>query len=134
VTSTSLVLDAGREPQAVEFERALVAFFLDAAEMLGVPKSVAAIYGVCFASTLPLSFADIEQRLDISKGSISQGLRVLREVGALQTVSAPQDRRELYAPDLHLRNLATRWIEGRLEKQLDAGRARLRAIAKSVPA
>jgi FlaA1/EpsC-like NDP-sugar epimerase len=78
VTSTSLVLEAGREPQAVEFERALVAFFLDAAEMLGVPKSVAAIYGVCFASPLPLSFADIEERLDISKGSISQPSAAIR--------------------------------------------------------
>lgn len=62
----------------------MVSFFIDAADMLGVPKSVAAIYGICFASPEPLSFSDINERLDISSGSISQGLRVLREVGALK--------------------------------------------------
>ncbi len=125
----------------------MVAFFIEAAEMLGVPKSVAAIYGVCFASPEPLSFADIESRLDISKGSISQGLRVLREVGALRLSEklpsavngAPLSgvdpkRRDYYEPDLHLRNLVTRWLEQRLAKQLAAGKDRLRSIAKSVPA
>jgi DNA-binding transcriptional regulator GbsR (MarR family) len=131
---TGLVRVGGRAPDLVAFEEELVSFFLDAADILGVPKSVAAIYGVCFAAPEPLSFADIEQRLDISKGSISQGLRVLREVGALRVVSGPLDRREFYTPDLHLRNLVTRWLEQRLQKQLDAGKVRLRTISKLVPA
>jgi hypothetical protein len=131
----------------VAFERSLVAFFLEAADMLGVPKSVAAIYGICFASPEPLSFADIEARLDISKGSISQGLRVLREVGALKVASgtslsalSPQlsassaRSRELYEPDLKLRKLAAHWIENRLQTQLNAGRTRLQGIVKAVPA
>jgi DNA-binding transcriptional regulator GbsR (MarR family) len=140
-----LVRGEGRDAAAVQFERELVEFFLEAADMLGVPKSVAAIYGICFASPEPLSFADIEARLDISKGSISQGLRVLREVGALRVVESrgqitpdggrrPSDARDYYEPDLHLRNLVTRWLEQRLEKQLEGGKSRLRAIAKSVPA
>lgn len=140
---SSLVKEAGRDAELVAFERELVAFFVDAADVLGVPKSVAAIYGVCFAACEPLSFADIEARLAISAGSISQGLRVLREVGALKTTTtaappagAGRDakRREYYEPDLHLRKLTAHWLENRLQRQLDAGKDRLKAIAKTVPA
>jgi DNA-binding transcriptional regulator GbsR (MarR family) len=130
----SLVRADGRDADVVAFEQALVSFFIEAADMLGVPKSVAAIYGVCFAAPEPLSFGDIELRLDISRGSISQGLRVLREVGALKEVSGDADRRELFTPDLELRKLADHWIEHRLSKQLTSGRGRLQAITKSLPA
>lgn len=158
VPAYSLVLAAGRDPETVRFETEVVSFFIQAADMLGVPKSVAAIYGVCFASAEPLSFQDVEQRLDISRGSISQGLRVLREVGALRVVAGGRTsavpfvsaddvspalirslaggdpkRRDFYEPDLKLRNLASRWIEQRLQKQLDSGRTRLQGIAKSIP-
>lgn len=83
-TSSALVLPGGRPADVVAFENALVDFFVNAADLLGVPKSVAAIYGIVFASPEALSFAAIEARLDISKGSVSQGLRVLKEVGALR--------------------------------------------------
>lgn len=132
-SSHGLVLASGRAAEVVAFEEQVVAFFVDAAEMLGVPKSVAAIYGVVFASPLPLSFADIEDRLDISKGSISQGLRVLREMGALKEVSAASDRAELFKPDLELRKLVARFLENRLERQLQMGSTRLVALGKNVP-
>jgi len=128
-----LVLAAGRAAEVVAFDEQVVDFFVGAADALGVPKSVAAIYGIVFASPLPLSFADIEQRLDISKGSISQGLRVLREVGAVKEVSTAADRAELFAPDLALRKLVARFIENRLGKQLDAGSARLSSLNKAIP-
>ncbi len=133
VTRTGLVLEAGRPADVVAFEVAVVSFFIDAAEMLGVPKSVAAIYGICFAAPEPLSFADIEARLDISKGSISQGLRVLRDVGALKVTTKVDDRREYFAPDLELRKLIQRWLDGRLQKQLEAGNGRLQDLVRTIP-
>lgn len=131
----------------------MVDFFVDAAELLGVPKSVAAIYGIVFASPVPLSFADIESRLDISKGSVSQGLRVLREVGALRATSLEQGagsselkadsskleaatssaRGVLYEPDLEMRKLVARFLENRLSKQLQSGGSRLDQLAKTLP-
>lgn len=131
--SYGLVLAAGRESEIVVFEEQVVNFFVSTADGLGVPKSIAAIYAVVFASPYPLSFADIEQRLDISKGSISQGLRVLREVGAIKEVSTPADRMELFLPDLELRKLVARFIENRLERQLAAGNSRLMALGRKVP-
>jgi DNA-binding transcriptional regulator GbsR (MarR family) len=132
--SSSLVLAGDRPADAVVFERATVDFFVNAADLLGVPKSVAAIYGIVFASPVPVSFADIEARLDISKGSISQGLRVLREMGALMEVSSASDRAELFSPELEMRKLIGRFLENRLQKQLDGGSSRLVGLKKSAAA
>ena len=150
-----LVIPGDRPADAVAFEVQMVDFFVSAADLLGVPKSVAAIYGVVFASPGPLSFAEIEARLDISKGSVSQGLRVLREVGAIKPATSGQRTAEsaaeasqsemleaegsklrapvAYVPDLELRKLVARFLENRLEKQLTAGSSRLAALTRAVP-
>ena len=130
--SWRLVRAEGRPAEVVAFEEAVVAFFLESGDILGVPKSVAAIYGICFANAAPLSFTDIVARLDISQGSISQGLRVLREIGALKVVGS-YDRREYFSPDVELRKVATHFIENRLEKQLRSGKQRLKALKSSIP-
>ena len=122
-----------RSASVVGFEEAVVDFFVDAADLLGVPKSVAVLYGIVFASPQPLSFADIQARGTLSKGSVSQGLRVLREMGAIKEVSAPADRSELFTPDLEMRRLIQRFLEQRLEKQLAAGKSRLSALQHALP-
>ena len=132
-SARGLVMAVGRSDEVVAFEEQVVAFFVDAADLLGVPKSVAAIYGIVFASPVPLSFADIASRLNISKGSISQGLRVLREVGALKEVSGKAERAELFTPDLELRRLVARFVESRMETQLRAGTSRLATLNRMIP-
>lgn len=127
------MLAAGRAEDVVAFEEQVVDFFVDAAEMLSVPKSVAAIYGILFASPTPLSFAEIEARLDISKGSVSQGLRLLREIGALKEVSSSADRAALFEPDMEIRKVIRHFIEQRVQRQLDTGRVRLIALRERVP-
>ena len=122
-----------RSASVVGFEEAMVDFFVDAADLLGVPKSVAVLYGIVFASPQPLSFADIQARGTLSKGSVSQGLRVLREMGAITEVSAPADRSELFTPDLEMRRLIQRFLEQRLEKQLAAGKSRLSDLQRALP-
>ncbi len=131
---SGLVRAAGRAVAQVDFESAVVDFFVEAADLLGVPKSVAAIYGVVFASPVPVSFADIAVRVNFSKGSVSQGLRILREMGALKEVSIEADRAELFTPDLELRQLMQRFIEQRLQRQLDSGRVRLAGLKKTAAA
>ena len=131
--SAALVRGDGRAPDAVAFEVALVDFFVRGAELLGAPRSVAAIYGIIFASPEPLSFADIEDRLDISKGSISQGLHVLRNIGAIKVVDGNGSRRDYFAPDLELRKLVVRFLDERLQRQLADGSDRLKQLGRSVP-
>src|SRR5688572_14303026 len=97
-----LVVAGDRPADLVAFENEVVDFFVAAADLLGVPKSVAAIYGIVFASPHPLTFSDIEERLAISKGSVSQGLKVLREIGALEEVFTRRVPARAYVPDLGL--------------------------------
>ncbi len=68
------------------FEKEIVAVFVDLVLLLGLPKSVGEIYGLLFASAEPLSFVEVEGKLGLSKGSVSQGLRTLRDLGAVREV------------------------------------------------
>lgn len=131
--ASGVVRAAGRPADVVSFEASLVDFFVESAGVLGVPKSVAIIYGNVFASPQPVSFAEIEARLDLSKGSISQGLRLLREMGAIKEVSTAADKSELFAPDMEMRRLIQRFLEQRLRQQLDAGKTRLMALQRNLP-
>jgi DNA-binding transcriptional regulator GbsR (MarR family) len=131
--SSALVRGDSRAPDVVAFEVALVDFFVRGAELLGVPRSVAAIYGIIFASPAPLSFADVEARLDISKGSISQGMRVLRNIGAVRVVEGNDIRRDYFAPDLELRKLVVHFLDERLQRQLSDGSERLKQLSRAVP-
>jgi len=140
-----LVNGAGRPSDVVAFEQAMVRFFVESADLLGIPKSVAAIYAIYFASHEPLGYSEIQRRLNMSAGSVSQGVRVLRDVGALKLAdtregagsksarSTETRRRDLYEPDLELRNLVSRFLRDRLQAQLEGGRGRLQALADAIP-
>ena len=110
------------------FSAAVVDYFVGAADLLGVPKSLAIIYGICFASAEPLSVAEIKARTALSAGSLSQGLRFLTNLGALQAVALPGQRLTRYAPDIELRKLLLHYFEHRVEAQLRAGKTRLKEI------
>lgn len=71
------------------FQAECVELFAEMVHIFGVPKSVGQIYGVLYASSKPLSFSDIVEQIDISKGSASQGLQLLRSLGAI-TVAEPE--------------------------------------------
>jgi DNA-binding transcriptional regulator GbsR (MarR family) len=131
--SSGWVLAGDRPAGTVQFEEEMVSFFVDAAELLGVPKSVAAIYGIIFASPEPLSFSEISARLDLSSGSVSQGLKALREIGAIQEVSTDKDRLERFAPDLELRKLILRFLDQKVQKQLRSGQNRLDELTRLMP-
>lgn len=65
-----------------------MAFFAEVVHIFAVPRSVGQIYGLLYASAEPLSFSDIVERLEISKGSASQGLQWLRSLGAIKVADA----------------------------------------------
>jgi len=110
------------------FESESVSFFADAVQLFGVPKSVGQIYGLLYATPAPLTLADIVERLEISKGSASQGLQLLRSLGAIHEAAdlpssisnsesqmpARQPRGTAYVPELGLRKL----IGGVLREQV----------------
>jgi len=101
-------------------------FFSDLVQVLGVPRSVGQIYGLLFASKEALSFTDIFKKLNISKGSASQGLRLLRALGAVKAADAADGvRREHFVPELGLRRLVAGVLREKVEPVLISGGSRM---------
>lgn len=122
------------------FTVAVTGLFLDTANLLGVPKSVAVIYAVLFASAAPLTFAEVEGRSGVSKGSVSQGLRFLREIGAVRIADGAEEAgldhaRSLttYEPVVELRTLLSRLIADKIQPQVESGGERIAALKRSLP-
>jgi len=98
--------------------------------MLGIPKSVGEIYGLLFASAQPLAFQDIIDRLKISKGSASQGLRFLRGVGAIKATYVAGDRRDHFVPETELRALLSGFLREKIQPHLESGAVRIDGLRK----
>ena len=115
------------------FEQECVSFFADVVQLFGIPKSVGQIYGALYASPVPLSFSDIVERLDISKGSASQGLQLLRSLGAINEAeptgkSAENQRTVRYEPELSLRQLVSGVLRERVMPMATTGNDRLKRL------
>ena len=76
-------------------EREVVEFFVHLGRYLSLPRSVGEIYGLLFAKGEAMTLDELVRRLGISKGSASQGLRLLRGVGAVRVGYRPGDRKVL---------------------------------------
>ena len=134
--SPRLVPTTTEQSKLTPLEREIIDFFVQLSALVGQPRSFAEIYGLLFISPEPLTMDDIVGRLELSKGSASQGLRFLREFGAIREIDKPEDRRTYYEAVAELRNLATRFLRDQISPQLDNGMARLErieALVKRVP-
>jgi DNA-binding transcriptional regulator GbsR (MarR family) len=115
---------------ACSFEEGCVVLFASFLHVMGVPKSVGAIYGLLFASPEPLCFTQIMEKLDISKGSVSQGLAFLRQCEAIKLVEYPGDRREFFEPELGLRRLASGVIQEKIQPLVHETRTTVAALRR----
>jgi DNA-binding transcriptional regulator GbsR (MarR family) len=104
--------------------------FVQLSRALGQPPSVAEIYGLLFISPRPLPQDEFLGRLNLSKGSASQGLRYLLDLGAARTVYVPGDRRVYYEAVAELRNLANRFLQQQVLSYFQDGGDRLDRLAE----
>lgn len=95
-------------------ETEVIQLFVQLSRALGQPPSVAEIYGLLFVSPRPLPQDDFTARLNLSKGSASQGLRYLLELGAARIVAVAGERRLHYEAVAELRNLASGFLQQRV--------------------
>src|SRR5438034_4661994 len=110
-------------------ETEIIDLFVQLSRLLGQPRSLAEIYGLLFISARPLAMDHLIERLTLSKGSASQGLKFLRNIGAVKTVYVAGDRRAYYEAVAELRNLVTRFLRDQIVPHLESGQARLERIA-----
>ena len=111
-----------------EWEIAVIDLFLNAANSFGLPKSYGQIYGLLFCRDQSLAMDEIMKLLQISKGSASQGLRALRQLGAVSSVFEPGDRKERFVAEIRLRKLVGGFLREQADPHLEKGVARLQQI------
>ena len=108
-----------------DLEREVIALFVRMAGELNLPRSVGEIYGLLFISTQPLCLDDCRIRLGISKGSTSQGLKILRSFGAVRTVYIPKDRKDYYVAESSLRKIVSGFASEQIHPHVVEGKERV---------
>lgn len=115
-----------------EIEQQVVALCADGVRVAGLPKSIGEIYGLLYISREPLALDDLVARLGISKGTASQGLKMLRALGAVREAEGLDARRSYFEADLQLKKLVSGFIREQLRPHLASGEDRLQKIGLQV--
>jgi DNA-binding transcriptional regulator GbsR (MarR family) len=116
-------------PRLEPLEVEVIQLFVQLSRLLGQPRSLGEIYGLLFISARPLAMDDIMARLGLSKGSASQGLKFLRNLGAVRMIHVAADRRAHYEAVAELRKLAGCFLRENIEPQLSESERRLNRLA-----
>ena len=115
-------------PALSELEKEVVDIFVRIAGVLSLPRSVGELYGILFISPEPMCIDDLMLKLKISKGSTSQGLKILRSFGAVNPVYVAGDRRDFYAAEAELRKIVAGFVNEQIQPHLNNGKARMARI------
>lgn len=109
-------------------ERSSIDFFVRMAGLLGVPKSTAEIYGLLYVCAEPISFPEIERRLALSKGSVSAGLRFLKDHGMVEAKRVPRVRADLWSVSPSLAGALATLLRNRVQPALESAAPDLRKL------
>ena len=99
-----------RTAQAGSPEDSILELCVKLCAILGLPKSVGLIYGAVFVSARPIEAGEICKKLKISRGSVSQGLKFLRELGAIRVEGENDNRAEHFVVEDHLRKAVETFV------------------------
>ena len=128
------VAERGMAPSDLnELEVEAIEMFINFLRLLGLPKSVGEIYGLLFVAPRPMAMDQIIERLDISLGAASQGLKLLRSFGAVRVTYVPGDRRDHYVADLELSRFATVFIKEELQPRMERAAERIDRMEAELP-
>lgn len=120
------------DTEDISVEQRLISFFKDGAKIVGLPASVGEIFGLLFASPKPLTMADLVTRLNISKGSASQGLKMLRTLGAVRDVEYDNDRKGYFEADIELKKLVGGFIREQVRPHISSGTDKLAQLEQEL--
>ena len=125
-------LQASPPPLLSAFQHESVALFIHVFGALSLPRSIGEIYGLLFSTQEPLSLDDVQMRLQLSRGSASEGLRWLRSLGAVNQVYLSGVRKEHFTAETSLRKLASGYLRDRIDPHLENGPSRLSVLESSI--
>lgn len=113
-------------------EREVITLFVRVADLLGLPRSLGELYGALYISPRPMHMDELRQRLKLSKGATSQGLRLLRGFGAVHVTRLPGDRRDYFLAETQLRKLVAGFLREQVQPHLENGAERIEHLRKLV--
>lgn len=87
---------------------------MELADRLGVSRSLGQLYGLLFMANCPLSAQACVEALTISRSSAGQGLKILKEFGAIKSHFRTGDRSERFVIEPDLGVFLTKVLDGRL--------------------
>ena len=125
---TAPLAEAAERAALGELEVEAIEMFINFLRLIGLPKSVGEIYGLLFVAPKPMAMDEIMERLEISLGAASQGLKLLRSFGAVRVVYERGDRRDHYVADLELSRFATVFIKDELQPRIDMAAERIKRM------
>ena len=114
------------------FQTETVALCVRAASVISMPRSFGEIYGLLLSTEPPLSLDDIMERLSMSRGSAFEGIRALRELGAVKPVYLPGVRKDHFTAETSLRKLATGFLRDRVQPHIENGLQHLDVLKASI--
>lgn len=114
-------------------QREMADIFADLSDLFGNPSSLGSIYGLLFASPHPLSMEEIVERLGVSNGTASQGLRRLVELQAVLPQKEEGERVTRYSAKLELRPFVQIFLKQQLMPRLEQSTSRLAALEGKLP-
>ena len=80
----------------VKLELEVLDLFGQFSKALGYPKSVGEIYGILYLADGDMSMGEIVEKLSLSLGSVSQGLKVLKVLDAISVRHSDSGRKDLF--------------------------------------
>lgn len=104
--------------QITDYEREVIELAVRYGRLIGLSRSVCAVYGLLFCSMEPLSMEVISQKLQISLGSTSQGLKALRGLNAVSVVYQPGQRKDYFKAEFNFRSIVTKFLNEEIQPQL----------------
>ncbi len=122
--------DSHESARRSDLEEELINLFARMGRIVGFPRSFAEIYAILFASPEPMAMEQIIGRAGLSQGAVSQGLRQLRALGAIQPVYVPGDRRTFFNIEDNLRKVAAGFLKEQVLPQLEDWPDRIERIGR----
>jgi HTH-type transcriptional regulator, glycine betaine synthesis regulator len=120
------------EPELDDFQRECVAIFQRAAAAFSLAPSIGQVYGLLFSTEEPLSLDQIMTRLGTSRGGTFQSVRWLRQIGAVERIFQPGQRKEFHRAVLNLRKLAGAFVTARINPHVESGHEHLERLRASI--
>ena len=115
-----------------DLETEVIGLFVQLANALGQPRSLAEVYGLLFISPKPLALEDLSKRLRLARATVNMALKILNKAGAIKIVYVLGSRSVDYESVADPRKLVVRFWRDQILPQLEASQEYMERIADLV--